>query len=768
MKPTSYGKYELIERVARGGMAEIYKARVRGAAGFEKVVAIKKLHPHLSEDSEMVNSLKDEARLVSNMFHPNICQVYDLGQEADSYYIAMEYIYGKDVSTIVRQELKNGSAIPLDVSLYIIRQTLAGMDYAHRMADPSTGTPLNIIHRDISPQNIIVSYSGAVKIIDFGIAKAAESIHHTQAGVIKGKFKYMAPEHAQGKPIDHRIDIFAVGVMLYEFMLGESHSKGASEAELIVKAQLANFQPIDELVADLPFGLADAISKALSGNPDNRFPSARVFNGVLENIVKNEGLDITAEAVGAYLNGLFPNPYSQGSRVDEIELLSGEFQELSPVPAEKQEFGSIQNSSRSSSRSSRRSSRRSSGGSSRPASRSASRSASRPASRPEPKKDEFLPLYQPEIADFSSPAPPKEEVVEKELPVVLPAGNSRATGDRGRNRRKAARDNKRVEEDKRVEEAHTFDVEKAKKDKERMTKIPGKPMLGPFFKRLKNAFQNAITNVIILVVLFVLGVFGLNHLNSKKQNKPPGDNNQFNKIKKVNASCNKGAIKLSIKSDPTGAKIFIDSKDINKTTPLSNYEMKMCYDKPLLIRLEKGNASIEKKVNYPVDGDKISLTFKLVKEDNIGDPDDTDDLDDLDDLDDVDKSPKTMKSGVMNRTMAVMKNITNKKVDMKTPELTMNKLMATNVKLPDEEDKSGMASDGTERGGQNIGILKISCSEKCSISINGRIKGTKRKSFSLRAIKKPYWIKATFTDGRFRRKKVYIYPSQKNFVRFSR
>jgi serine/threonine protein kinase len=189
-------------------MAEVFKARVLGAAGFEKLVAIKKLHPHLSEDAEMVAMLKDEARLVSNMVHPNICQVFDFDRLDDTYCISMEFIHGKDISGISRAERTRNSKIPVDISLYIIRQTLTGLDYAHRMTDPVSGNILNLIHRDISPQNILVSYNGGVKIIDFGIAKVAESLHHTQSGVIKGKFRYMAPEQASGKACDHRVDIF--------------------------------------------------------------------------------------------------------------------------------------------------------------------------------------------------------------------------------------------------------------------------------------------------------------------------------------------------------------------------------------------------------------------------------------------------------------------------------------------------------------------------------------------------------------------------------
>ncbi len=322
MDPIKYGKYELLERIARGGMAEVYKARIRGAAGFEKVVAIKKLHAHLSEDQEMVDMLKDEARLTSNMVHPNICPVLDLGRVEDTYYIAMAYIHGKDLSTIARFERKQGRKIPLDIALYFIRQTLTGLDYAHRQADAATGRALDIIHRDISPQNILVSYNGGVQIIDFGIAKAAETIHHTQNSVIKGKFRYMAPEQASGHPIDHRVDIFAAGVVLYELLLGDVHSRGASEAQLILKAQGAQFEPIGKLVPDLPLGLDLAVMKALAQDRENRFPSARTFRNALDTIVQREGLEVAPEAVASYLSSLFPDPHTRGSRVEEVEQLS--------------------------------------------------------------------------------------------------------------------------------------------------------------------------------------------------------------------------------------------------------------------------------------------------------------------------------------------------------------------------------------------------------------------------------------------------------------
>ena len=279
-----YGNYELIERIARGGMAEVFKARMKGAAGFEKLVALKMLHAHLAEDAEMVASLKDEARLVSNMLHPNICQVLYFEKIGDRYCITMEYIHGRDVATIMRTLRKTGQKMPLEFALYIIRQTLTGLDYAHRMTDPTTNTPLNIIHRDISPQNVLVDRSGTVKVCDFGIATGPWREERTRTGIVKGKVGYMAPEQAAGSRVGPQADLYSVGLLLVAMLEGSHPFEGSDTEEIRRKAR----QGLDpDRLARLPGGeaLREVITTALAPRPKDRFPTAEAMRRALREAV---------------------------------------------------------------------------------------------------------------------------------------------------------------------------------------------------------------------------------------------------------------------------------------------------------------------------------------------------------------------------------------------------------------------------------------------------------------------------------------------------
>ncbi|RMF59325.1 MAG: serine/threonine protein kinase, partial [Calditrichaeota bacterium] len=217
-KPIPFGKYELLERLAVGGMAEVFRARVRAEGGFEKHLVIKRILPHLSSDSEFVVMLIDEAKIAVCLSHPNIVQVYDLGKIEGTYFIAMEFIEGGDLREILRRCAQRNITVPIDHAIYITTEVLKGLDYAHskRAGTKESATPLQIIHRDISPPNILLSYAGEVKIVDFGIAKASTRMMETAAGVLKGKFEYMSPEQASGLAVDARTDLFSTALLLYE------------------------------------------------------------------------------------------------------------------------------------------------------------------------------------------------------------------------------------------------------------------------------------------------------------------------------------------------------------------------------------------------------------------------------------------------------------------------------------------------------------------------------------------------------------------------
>jgi len=324
-----YGKYRLMERIAVGGMAEVYKAMAMGEAGFEKPVAIKRLHRQFGEDEDLVGMLQDEARLCSQLNHGNICQVLDLGRVQDTYYIAMEYVNGKDLFHLLRKAAQTQSKLSLSGALFIACEMLAGLDYAHRKRGRD-GEPLHIIHRDISPQNVLVTYDGEVKIIDFGIAKARTSTHRTQAGVIKGKFRYMSPEQARGEPIDHRTDVFATGVVLYEMITGKPHAAGATDREVLVKIQRGNFDPLSQLVLGLPAELEEMVHRALTLTPEDRWKTCRAMRKALQSYMRSAGLVYTRDDLAEYVRALFIEATGKGTQVDQIESLDAD--DLSLLP----------------------------------------------------------------------------------------------------------------------------------------------------------------------------------------------------------------------------------------------------------------------------------------------------------------------------------------------------------------------------------------------------------------------------------------------------
>jgi serine/threonine protein kinase len=224
----TFGNYQLVKKLATGGMAEVWLAKQTGIEGFNRHVVVKRILPHLAEDPEFVHMFLNEAKIASRFNHPNIAQIYDLGEHGEQYFIAMEFIHGEDLGRVMRRAWSTGQWIARHISLRIVADSCQGLYYAHTRLD-ERGQPLRVVHRDISPQNILISFDGAVKVVDFGIAKASDQVSNTKSGAIKGKFAYMAPEQAAGKPLDARSDIFALGLVLYELITGVRPLKRDSE-----------------------------------------------------------------------------------------------------------------------------------------------------------------------------------------------------------------------------------------------------------------------------------------------------------------------------------------------------------------------------------------------------------------------------------------------------------------------------------------------------------------------------------------------------------
>jgi eukaryotic-like serine/threonine-protein kinase len=272
-KPTKFGKYLLLERIAVGGMAEVFVAKAFGVEGFERLLAIKRMLPMLGEDPQFIAMFVDEARLAVQLAHPNIVQVLELGKHEHHLYIAMEYIAGRDLRQIVERLRKRGHPMPVAQACLIVAGVCEALEYAHRKTD-ALGRPLGIVHRDVSPQNVLVSYEGQVKLIDFGIAKAESRAQRTQTGVLKGKFSYMSPEQVKGHDVDGRTDLFAAGVLLWELICGEKLFAGDSDFAVLEKVRGAAVPSPRSLAPHCPEALERVIFKALASDPSRRHQTA--------------------------------------------------------------------------------------------------------------------------------------------------------------------------------------------------------------------------------------------------------------------------------------------------------------------------------------------------------------------------------------------------------------------------------------------------------------------------------------------------------------
>ena len=293
------GKYILVQRIAVGGMGEIYYGKSAGVAGFEKEVAIKRMLPHLSQDPAFVQMLVKEAKLTVLLNHPNIVGIYDLARQGDEYYIAMEYVPGVTVSHVLDQVIRAQLQIPWEVAVHITANVLRGLGYAHNLTMPD-GERVTILHRDITPQNILVTQAGYVKITDFGIAKATNEISTTSPGMIKGKLGYLAPEQLTGREPDQRADLFCAGILLWEMLALRRLFKGISEVDtfrLISECQIPSLTPERQ---DIPAALAEVIMRGLARDPDRRFARGEEFNAALAQAILPRTFDDMAEITRAF------------------------------------------------------------------------------------------------------------------------------------------------------------------------------------------------------------------------------------------------------------------------------------------------------------------------------------------------------------------------------------------------------------------------------------------------------------------------------------
>jgi serine/threonine protein kinase len=299
------GDYELLERIGVGGMAEVWRARRVGEQGFERPLAVKRILPHLAADPEFVGMFVDEAKLAVQLSHPNIAAVHDLGRAGDTCYLVLDFVHGRDLRALQDREREWGAPPHAGIACHVIARTLEGLAYAHEASD-ATGRPLGLIHRDVTPQNLLVSFEGDVKIVDFGLAKAQGRMQATQAGVVKGKLAYLAPEQLRGVPLDPRVDVYAAGIVLWELLTGARLFYADTDLDTIHKVHAGVVEPPSRLNAAIPPALDHVVLTALARDRDARFQSAQAFLDALEEVIWDWGVAYTGPQIGAYLAHFFP------------------------------------------------------------------------------------------------------------------------------------------------------------------------------------------------------------------------------------------------------------------------------------------------------------------------------------------------------------------------------------------------------------------------------------------------------------------------------
>ncbi len=327
------GRYECVAPLAMGGMAEVYLARHRGVAGFQKLVVIKRVLPHLAVDGDFVEMFLKEARLAAALDHPNIAQVTDFGHDGSDYYMVLEWVQGHDLRAVIKAGVAQQGALPLDVALGIASGLASALHHAHEQSDDK-GRPLGIVHRDVSPSNVLVATNGAVKVIDFGIARAVGVSRTTRAGVVKGKAGYMSPEQCRDDALDRRTDVFGLGIVLYEMTTGYRLFHASSDFAAMNKITEGRYVQPTEAVEGYPPALEEIVLRCLALDPDDRYPSCDALRADLEAFAMEQRLSLSAAVRSAYLERWLGPPVSPPlpSSVTEVAAASGPTAVVSSAP----------------------------------------------------------------------------------------------------------------------------------------------------------------------------------------------------------------------------------------------------------------------------------------------------------------------------------------------------------------------------------------------------------------------------------------------------
>ncbi len=317
-------RYRIIEKIDAGGMAEIYRGEAVSLEGFSRAVAIKRILPSMCSDPKFVSMFLDEARLSMQLTHGNIVQIFDLGKADDTYFVVMELIEGLNLRRLMQKSIDTGKPFPVPIACYVTMEICRGLAYAHEK-DGADGKPLSIVHRDVSPPNVLLSKQGEVKITDFGLAKAASHVTGTDAGVIKGKFAYLSPEVVDGKEVDLRTDVYAVGIMLWEMLTGRKLFAGQTDLATVELVRKGNVEKPSTLRTELDEELDRTVLKALARNPKRRFQSARALEAALSAYLYKHNYRVTASDVGEWLRQL-ESDTKDAAPFDVLAVLRAEFE----------------------------------------------------------------------------------------------------------------------------------------------------------------------------------------------------------------------------------------------------------------------------------------------------------------------------------------------------------------------------------------------------------------------------------------------------------
>jgi serine/threonine protein kinase len=312
---STMGRYELLHRLAVGGMAELYLARQSGIEGFEKIVVLKRVRPHLAEDPEFVRMLMNEARMCAGLDHPNIAQVLDIGEADGNCFFAMEYVHGRNLAEVLQRSGEH--PLSLADALTLVVGVAAGLHHAHEQLG-SDGRPLGIVHRDVSPSNVMIGYSGAVKLTDFGIARAAARTSTTLAGRLKGKIGYMSPEQCRGDAIDRRSDVFALGIVLYESTTRVRAFHADNDFAVMGRIARGDYEPPNEIDPAYPAVLAAIVARALALDPDERYPTAEAMQVELEHAALELGLRLSTADLAQHMRLVFGTPAHPQSSLHDL------------------------------------------------------------------------------------------------------------------------------------------------------------------------------------------------------------------------------------------------------------------------------------------------------------------------------------------------------------------------------------------------------------------------------------------------------------------